>query len=359
MLEHIEPGDAVQTLDIQLANAPLNGTSVATGATPTRSGPLATSVAGGLGFYEGDPIDITANTVTHDAGDASPRKDIVYIDTLGTPQILKGTPAEALGPDATTYAEAPFRFWSPSPPPMSQIPGIPIAEVAIDQAATDYDATTQFRDIRPTPEAVFNTLEAYTDLQIPTYDSLSEVTGEQSSLIQITGAGTDERGLWHHFGGTIGWERIGEQATLADVVINSDKDWGGFDIRNVGGLEAQSLSVRDGNGDINRLPTIRYGENQQEEIARITLDPDQVLEIGYLEVKMKGGGTNPNFTIDYYDETNASVIVSTSDRFRAVGGSNAYSTPGASVIMRFTNNTGGVAHVSINEITRIVDVDEV
>lgn len=358
MLSHIEPGDAVQALDIQLSNAPLSGTSIATGGAPSQSGPLSTSVTGGLGFYNGDPVDITAGSVAHDAGDAQARKDVVYIDSLGVPQIQKGTPAETLGPDATTYATEPFRFWSPSPPPLTNIPGIPVAEVAITAAATDYDAATQFRDIRPIPEAVFNTIEAHTDLQIPAYDNLSEVTGNEQSLIQITGNGTDPRGLYHYFP-VVGWERIGEQTTLADLVVNSDTDWGAYDIKNVGGLEAQSLSIRDGNGDINRLPTIRYGQNQQEEIARITLDADQVLEVGYLEVKMKGGGTNPNFTIDYYDETNASVIVSTSDRFRAVGGANAYSTAGADVIMRFTNNTGGAVHVSINEITRIVDVDEV
>lgn len=358
MLSHIEPGDAVQTLDIQLSNAPLSGTSIATGAIPSRSNPLQTSVSGGVGYNQGDIVNITASTVAHDAGDALPRRDVVFVDGAGNPQILKGTPAEARGPDGVAFADAPFRFWSPSPAALPDIPGIPIAEVAVPQAATDYDQATQFRDIRPTTEAIFDTLVAHQDLQIPTYDNLTEVTGEPSSLIQISGQGTDERGLYHYFSG-VGWERIGEQATIADLVVNADKDWNGYDMRNVGGFEAQSLSVRDGHGDINRLPTIRYGENQEEEIARITLDNDQVLEIGYLEVKMKGGGTNPNFTIDYYDETNASVIVATSDRFRAVGGSNAYSTPGADVIMRFTNNTGGVAHVSINEITRIVDVNEV
>lgn len=358
MLSHINPGDAVQALDIQLATAPLNGTAIADGVMPTRTGPLETSITNGTAFVDGDVVAVGSDTVAHDPGDNLPRRDVLYVDSSGTVHIAQGDPNEALGPEGMLFEDFPFRFWSPSPPPLSDINGTPIAEIAIPQAAIDYDENDHFRDIRPTTDVILDGLNAYRELQTPVFDELDEIDESPQNLVQITGDGADDRGLYNYFD-SVGWERIGAQTTLSDIAIETDKDWRGYSLSNIGALETSSLSVSDGHGDINRLPMIRYGQNTTEEIARISLDDDQVLEIGYLEVKMKGGGTNSSFTIDYYDETAGEVIVETSDRYRASGTNNAVSSPGADVIMRYSNETGDVAHVSINEITRIVDADEV
>lgn len=122
-------------------------------------------------------------------------------------------------------------------------------------------------------------------------------------------------------------------------------------------LETKSARITQGRGFLG-LPVhhVEYEDGlADEEIARFSLEADSVLEVWSLEVKLKGGGTNVDFSVDIYDVTNASVIASTTDK--AVGGADPVgeSGPGATIIVRVSNATGGPVEACLSAKTAVVE----
>ena len=123
----------------------------------------------------------------------------------------------------------------------------------------------------------------------------------------------------------------GTVASYAVVVRAHDEDW----------LYAERL-VGEGDG------------LDEEEVARFSLDPSERLELWRLELKLKGGGTNPAVSVDVYDVTNDAVLGRTSDR--ATGGKSPVGTSGtgATIVVRVTNTSGAAQDVTISGITGVV-----
>lgn len=117
------------------------------------------------------------------------------------------------------------------------------------------------------------------------------------------------------------------------------------------------LRITGGNGFLG-LPNhhVNYADGlSNEEISRFTLDAGQVLEVWRLEAKLKGGGTNGSLTVDVYDETNATVLASTTDKVTGDTSPIGTSGDGATIIVRVSNSTGAAQDVCITGIKSVVN----
>lgn len=350
MVEYLNRGDAAQIQDIQLVSRALRGHAIGTGVEVSKgSNAMETDVTSGTAFVDGAIVNVSAQTVTHDAGDTDPRHDVVYVNSSGTLKIEKGTPASAIGPDGATFADDPFVFWSPAPDPPDLIDGVPLAQVAIPAAATDYDAGTQFRELRPTVDMVFETLEARQEVLLPQFDETGNAPTTERNLIQITGNGTDTKGVYFYDG--TDYVKTGAGLTLSDLTINSNRDWNGNNITNVGELQVnESFRVHNGRGSFN-LPEhhTNYADGlSSAEISRRSLASDEKFEVWMLDVTMKGGGSNSNFTVEIRDESDNSTLASTSDFAQGASTPLGTSAAGADVTVRVTNSTGSAKTATIS-----------
>jgi len=84
------------------------------------------------------------------------------------------------------------------------------------------------------------------------------------------------------------------------------------------------------------------------EIWQIDLDPGESLSVNHLEVDIKDQATDSNFTVEVFDQTNSSVVASTSDK--VTGNPVGVSGAGSVVVLRFENLTGESKPVAINMI---------
>lgn len=89
------------------------------------------------------------------------------------------------------------------------------------------------------------------------------------------------------------------------------------------------------------------------EVHRLSLVTGETLEVYRLDVKLKTGGTLAGLTFDVFDETNTTVLASTSDLVQ--GSPIATSGDGADVIIRISNSTGNFQVASCE--ARLVVVD--
>jgi hypothetical protein len=126
--------------------------------------------------------------------------------------------------------------------------------------------------------------------------------------------------------------------------------------RRGGLLEGDDFIVKNGKGPVylNAHHT-RYGTGVTDnEITRIGLENDERLEITRLEVKRDQGlAPDSNFTVDFYDEDDGTVLVETSDELIAGQDPLARSTRGADVLVRVTNTTGDSYDASITGLAFI------
>lgn len=137
---------------------------------------------------------------------------------------------------------------------------------------------------------------------------------------------------------------------LSELDIDDSKNWGGHDITGLGTLSLNDIVFSDGLGPI-QFPA--HHTNYQngldnKEVARYTCQSGVYIEVSRLETNFLGGGTDPDFEVELYDESDQSVIVSTSDRVTPNNGSRiGRSTNGATVTLRVTNQTGQGQRASI------------
>lgn len=145
----------------------------------------------------------------------------------------------------------------------------------------------------------------------------------------------------------------GGASALSDLSIDVTKDWQSYSITNLSDLHLDGVRFKSGTG-VFPFPChhTEYSSGlSQREIARVTLRSSEFLEVYRLETKFRGGGTDPDFSVELYDATNSEVLASTSDRTatsQSDGNSRlAASGSGATVLLRVTNQTGTAQTASI------------
>lgn len=361
MTHYIDKGDAFHAIDAQLLYERTEGNSIINGCGLSRSGSLQTDIASGSLFAGGDAVDVSAQTVTHDGGDTEPRRDVLYVDSSGTFGISKGSPSAPEGPDsAPSWGDDPFAYWLPQPNDFPDIPGTPVGEVAIEAGATDYDEASQLRSYLPQTNTLLASVLAETELQLPRFDDVTSAQQSEASLFAITGNGSDPEGVYIDMDGDGTTARIGEDAALSQLNIDTtSKDMGNVALNNVGSVEVNNgFSFPAGNGEFNLGRHTSYADTggSFEEIARFTCASDQYFECYYLQIQFKGGGTNSNVTVRYRDVSAGTTLVSTSDRFRATTSSEIVtSSQGATIVKELDNGTGGAVSACVSEGVTFVE----
>lgn len=352
-------GQAAQALDIGQAVQAQRGYGIARGCRPAKDGPLRIRTARGEFYAGGSHFETGEQTVTLDPGDAEPRKDLVYFNENGTLSAQAGTPAEPRGPETAAFSSNPFDFWQPSPPDMGQINGTPVAEVVVSEAATDFNEIREFRRRRVFADYMAYRVSADRQLLLPKFDSTADAPEIDRNLIVISGDGPDAAGLYRRDEST--YARVAGGGSLSGVQIDAAKDWGGFDITNVGDFDSGSVATSryaapGGGGFLSRMGHhVNYGQTSTgpEEIARFTLDSNERLAVYRLEVQFKGGGTNSNFTVQVRDTGSGTVLARTSSRLIAGDEPLGESSPGATIALEYENETDAPRDVCISGIDTI------
>lgn len=357
MTDYLDTGTAAHAIDLQIISQSIRGYGVAAGVEPSKgTDPLSTEVTAGTTFVDGVDItfaDTADQSVLHTGGATDPRRDVLYIENISGDavlQIAEGTPGAAVhgqGDTSVNFADAPFEFAAPVPPSMNDFNGTPVAEVAIPAGATDYVEADHLRSLRSGVDLFMNKSDVLSEHHLPAYDNTTNAPAAPGNIIRITGAGADDEGVYVYNG--TNYIKLSEELTLDDIAIDSSRDWGGFNINNVGELEvADSFRVNGGRGSFS-LPDqhTRYADGlTQAEVARWRLASNEQLEITLLEVTMQGGGTDTGFSVEIVDESTNTTLADTHDSIR--GSPVASSSTGADVSLLVTNSTGGPVDATIS-----------
>lgn len=144
MADNFENGFGAQALDLETLNRAFEGDSIRTGCAPSKgANALEVDVAAGTAQIDGSDTDISAQTVTLTAGSGDPRKDVIYLDTNGTAQVVAGTP-EPAQPSGETGRQT----YQPQPVDLAGTAGVVIAEVWVPAGASDV-TSDDISDRRP------------------------------------------------------------------------------------------------------------------------------------------------------------------------------------------------------------------
>lgn len=144
MVSEITNSQGATALDVQQLLNWLRGDTIVSGCAPTAgSGSREIDVASGTARVSGTNVAVGSGTATLDAGDSSPRKDLVYIDSNGAIQVAKGT-AAAAAPSGSTR----FNTFNPAPPDTSGITGAVVAEVWVAAGKSGTFASADINDRR-------------------------------------------------------------------------------------------------------------------------------------------------------------------------------------------------------------------
>jgi len=144
---NIDDGDGVQALDYnQVADrwqySVREGCAVSVG-----SGALEADVANGSVIHDGDVVSVAGQTVSLEAADTLPRKDVVYVDGGGTVLVATGVAERAQPP-----GEVRAGTYRPAPQDLSATAAVVLAEVwvagdASDITSADIRDRRQFADL--------------------------------------------------------------------------------------------------------------------------------------------------------------------------------------------------------------------
>lgn len=361
MSDYLDTGVAAHVLDLQVISNALTGNGIADGMVPSKAGALETEVTAGTAIVDGTEVQFASTddqSAVHNGGDTDPRRDVVYVTDVTGDAVLAiaegdpGTPVHAAGDDSVAFADAPFEFAAPAPPTFADFDGVPVAEVAVPAGATDYTEADHLRELRQTADVFVDTIAAFSELHLPEYDNTNNAPSVPGNVIRITGDGIDSEGVYVWDGSD--WTRFGEEITLDDLVIDSDRNWNGYSITNLDTLTVNELQVNDhfhvqgGRGSFS-LPDqhTRYADGLADaEVARWSLANDEHLEVTLLEVTHLGGGSDVDFTVSLVDVNANNTLASTSDRTR--GSPIATSTSGADIALHVTNATGDPVDATIS-----------
>lgn len=93
-----------------------------------------------------------------------------------------------------------------------------------------------------------------------------------------------------------------------------------------------------------------------KEIYRTRLGTNQVLEVDRVELRLRGGGSKTNLSIDVYDASTGNELNYTDAGSMSLGGSQ--SSENADIVVRLTNETGSPQVATPIVRGRILDVEE-
>ena len=82
-------------------------------------------------FIDGSTVNVAQATLSLSGSDQKPRKDTVWVDSTGTPQVTEGTPASAK-PGGKVREQT----FNPAPPLPTEEPAVLLAEVWVGEDAT-------------------------------------------------------------------------------------------------------------------------------------------------------------------------------------------------------------------------------
>lgn len=120
-------------------------------------------------------------------------------------------------------------------------------------------------------------------------------------------------------------------------------------------IETNDFIINRGRGPLPLEPHhTSYGPAlSNSEIARIELQADEKLVVTRLQVELEGGGTDSNFNVDIYDDSEGTLIAETSSLNVAGSDPIGESSAGATVLVRVTNATGSAQDATITGMTFI------
>lgn len=185
----------------------------------------------GTALVDGTETDISEQYVDVPLSSSEPRKDVVVLDSAGAPNVITGT-AEPLHPSNSTL-EAAER---PAPPDLSGMDVVPLAIVLVPGDSTSI-TSSEIIDIRANGDVAAGTVSATVGdlldrLGIPVYSDDANAPVETlyfyspESLLKYK----DSSGVVHESGSGA--------TSLSDLSIDTDKDWGGYSISNLGTVSA-------------------------------------------------------------------------------------------------------------------------
>jgi|GEM_PF-3652127 len=147
MPDNIENGWGAQALDLnqqqrRYQNAIVSGCGASDG-----TNAMEIDVASGEAIVAGSRVSVSTTTLTLTSSNTDPRKDVIYIDSAGVPQVATGTAAPA-APSGETGRDT----YQPQPPDLSATDAAVVAEVWVaggtgDTGSGDISDRRVFADI--------------------------------------------------------------------------------------------------------------------------------------------------------------------------------------------------------------------
>ncbi len=198
------------------------------------SGENTLRVRSGTALLDGSETDVPEQFIDVPPSSSEPRKDVVALDSAGTAGVITGT-AEPISPSGSSL-EAAER---PAPPDLSGMDVVPLALVLVPADVASI-TSSEVIDLRATGDVFAGTIsgsaaDLVERLGIPVYDDDSDAPVDSLYFY------APESVLKYKDGGGVVHEADGATA-LSDLSIDTDKDWQGYALSNVGSLAS--------NGDI-------------------------------------------------------------------------------------------------------------
>lgn len=138
--------DGIQALDVNQFTRFTDGffvrLDVGNSCAPSVGSGMSINIDSGEVVYDGTSTSVSSQTVTLSTGSSQPRKDVIYIDSSGTAQVVEGTPDSPEPSGEVREATA-----RPAPPDLEGVNSVVIAEVWVGASVTDL-VTDDLRDRR-------------------------------------------------------------------------------------------------------------------------------------------------------------------------------------------------------------------
>lgn len=104
------------------------------------------------------------------------------------------------------------------------------------------------------------------------------------------------------------------------------------------------------------FPYVEYQRDlNNEEILRMDLGEEEIMILQSMELNIKGGGTNANSSMEFYDDTAGASIASVNAGQKDSGDPLGQSSPGATVILRVTTPADSSIALSLVSQSNIED----
>ncbi|WP_435075278.1 hypothetical protein [Halorubrum sp. HHNYT27] len=300
-------GDGVGVLDPDGGDLAVSVNTGALGSTDTLS------VAAGDAYIQGTTHTITSQTIGIDgANGTDPRRDVIYVDTSGTIQVVNGTP-EPRDPDNENLSR--FEYFRPAPAALDGTVACVLAEVWIPAGATSV-TSSDLRDRRVRAlqaDIVVEDLTTQTELNNHAGSSDIHHTRPTAGDGLIDASGTFDI----------------EPADFAGAGVTDDES-DNLGVQERVHYEPGHTEIPDGQDDV--------------EYHRLVPPTGGTVTITTMQFREQGGGSSTSVTLDVYDVDASAVVnqitLGSADRTTHTAGQ------GNTVLVRMSNSTGGVMNAA-------------